>query len=60
MIDIIVGLVIMVILLMASGYVWKAKKNGVKCIGCDSGSSCGGSCPSSCPSSCEESCQDKN
>lgn len=56
MIDIIVGLVIMVILLMASGYVWKAKKNGVKCIGCDSGSSCGGSCPSS----CEESCQDKN
>jgi len=28
----------------AMRYIIKAKKNGAKCIGCPSGSSCGGSC----------------
>ena len=28
----------------AAGYVWKAKKKGVKCIGCPDGSKCGGVC----------------
>lgn len=56
MIDIVVGMVIIMILLLASGYVLKAKKNGVKCIGCESGSSCGGVCPSL----CSEDCKDNN
>ncbi len=39
MIDIIVGLIIIVILALATGYIVRAKKAGVQCIGC----SCGGS-----------------
>ena len=50
--NVIVIIVLVVIIGLAAGYVYKAKKSGKKCIGCpDSGcscksgkSSCGGSC----------------
>ena len=29
----------------AAGYIYKAKKKGVKCIGCPQGSKCSGNCP---------------
>ena len=52
MADLIVLAILGLILGLAGGYVWKAKKRGVKCIGCpDSGScsgncaGCGGNCP---------------
>ena len=28
----------------AAGYVYKAKKKGIKCIGCPDGAKCGGQC----------------
>lgn len=40
MTDIILGVVILVIVALAGGYVYKARKKGVKCIGCPSGSNC--------------------
>lgn len=39
--DIIIIAVLAVILIAAAGYVYKAKKNGKKCIGCPDGCSCG-------------------
>ena len=33
-------LVLLAIVAAAAGYIYKAKKNGAKCIGCPSGSSC--------------------
>ena len=45
--DFVIIFVIVLILGLAGGYVYKAKKSGKKCIGCpDSGKgcSCGGSC----------------
>ena len=33
---------------LAIGYIHKAKKRGVKCIGCPSGCSCSGSCGENC------------
>jgi len=41
MIDIIVIALILVIVGLAAGYVYKAKKSGQKCIGCPYASSCG-------------------
>ena len=29
---------------LAAGYVWKAKKRGVKCVGCPDASCCSGNC----------------
>ena len=29
----------------AGGYVWKARKQGVKCIGCPDAATCSGNCP---------------
>lgn len=55
--DFIVGLIIVAILGFAIRYIVKAKKSGVKCIGCSSGSSCSGHCSgseSSC--SCDGGC----
>lgn len=40
MTDIIIGAVVLVILAAAIRYLVKAKKSGVKCIGCDSGCAC--------------------
>lgn len=48
--DLIVIAVILLIVVSAGVYIWKAKKRGVKCIGCPEGCSCGksdscGGCP---------------
>lgn len=42
MTDIIIGIVVVAILSLAIGYIVKAKKAGVKCIGCSAGG-CSGS-----------------
>ena len=44
MIDVIVILVILLTVGGASYYVYRAKKNGKKCIGCPGSSGCGGQC----------------
>ena len=36
--------VIALIVGLASGYIYKEKKRGVKCIGCPEGCSCNGNC----------------
>ena len=38
--DIIVILILIIVFGLASGYIIKSKKSGVKCIGCPSGGSC--------------------
>ncbi len=38
--DIIVIVILAVIVLLAAGYIYKAKKNGKKCIGCPGGGKC--------------------
>ena len=38
----------------AAGYVYKAKKKGVKCTGCPDGSTCSGSCSGCCGCSHEQ------
>ena len=49
--NVIIIAVVGLILGLAGGYIWKAKKRGTKCIGCPSGSSCSGSC-SGCSCGC--------
>lgn len=44
MTDFMIGAVVLVILAAAIGYLVKAKKSGVKCIGCDSGCGCSQKC----------------
>ena len=44
MIDVIVIAILAVIVGMAAGYVYKAKKSGAKCIGCPFAGECGGKC----------------
>jgi len=44
MTDLIIVAVVLVIIGTAAAYIIKAKKSGVKCIGCPSGSSCSGNC----------------
>lgn len=41
MADWIIGIVVLLILGVAIAYIVKAKKKGVKCIGCPDGASCG-------------------
>ena len=36
--------VIAAIVGLAAGYVYKAKKRGVRCVGCPSGGNCSGNC----------------
>jgi len=48
MINLILVLVLAAIIGGAAAYIYKAKKSGVKCIGCPSGKSCGGSCCGDC------------
>ena len=38
--------IVCAIVALAVGYIIKAKKRGVKCVGCPDGGSCGGSCGS--------------
>lgn len=56
MIDIIAFIILVLVLAAAGGYVYNAKKNGQKCIGCPDSRACSAktnasSC-SGCPSSC--------
>ena len=53
MTNVIIIAVVALILGAAIRYIVKAKKSGVKCIGCPSGSTCGGSC-CSCHTGSEE------
>ena len=48
------GVVLGLILGGAAGYVYKAKKKGVKCIGCPDGSKCSGACSGCCSCSQEK------
>ena len=49
--DSIIIVVIGLILGLAAGYVYKAKKSGKKCIGCPDSGSCSGNC-SACSCGC--------
>lgn len=40
MADLIIGVIIVVIVGLAIRYIYKAKKSGVKCIGCPDGATC--------------------
>lgn len=53
MVNVIIIAVVLLIVGLAAGYIYKAKKNGRKCIGCPDGGSCGGSC-GSCNCGCGE------
>lgn len=44
MVDLIALAVIAAVIGLAAGYVYKAKKRGVRCVGCPNGGNCG-SCP---------------
>lgn len=44
MVDLIIVAIVLIIVGAAAVYIIKAKKSGVKCIGCPSGSTCAGSC----------------
>lgn len=44
MTDLIIVAVVLLILGAAAAYIIKAKKRGVKCIGCPAGGSCSGNC----------------
>lgn len=50
MTDLIVAAILVAVIAAAACYVYKAKKNGVKCIGCPSGKSCSGNCSCGCDS----------
>lgn len=51
LIDMIVIAVIVLILGLVIYYIRKAKKKGIKCIGCPNGGTCGGNC-SGCNGNC--------
>jgi len=51
MVNLILILVLAAIIGGASLYIYRAKKSGVKCIGCPSAKTCGGKC-SGCSGSC--------
>lgn len=44
MADFLIILIIGLILGLAGGYVYRARKKGVKCIGCPDGAACSGNC----------------
>lgn len=56
--NLIIILIVAALVLLVSVYLLRAKKSGVKCIGCPDGKSCSGSCAangegcSGCPGSC--------
>ena len=55
MTDLIIVAILAVILGAAARYVYKAKKNGAKCIGCSAGEGGCSSCSCGCGSSVDES-----
>jgi len=52
MTDLILVIVLLVIVGAAVLYIWKAKKNGLKCIGCPDGAKCTGKCSDGACNSC--------
>ena len=42
--DIVILLIVGLIVGLAAGYVWRAKKRGAKCIGCPDSGACSGNC----------------
>ena len=52
MMDFILVIVLLAIIGAAVIYIWKAKKNGVKCIGCPDGAKCSGKCSGEACTSC--------
>jgi len=54
--NVILVVIIALIIGGAVRYIYKAKKNGAKCIGCPNGSKCSGQC-SGCSCGCEEKTQ---
>lgn len=50
-VDVLVTAIIAGILALAAWYIWRAKKKGVKCIGCPDGAKCSGNC-SGCAGNC--------
>ena len=55
--DIVITIVLVLVLALSVGYIVKAKKNGVKCIGCPSSNDCTGHCGCSC--GCEDCSHEK-
>lgn len=49
MANVIVLVIVVLILGVSITYIVKAKKSGVKCIGCPGGKSCSGNCAGTCP-----------
>ncbi len=58
MTDFIVLGIVVIIIAFAVAYIVKAKKSGVKCIGCPAGGTCSGSCGGQ--SGCGGSCHSEN
>jgi len=54
MADLIVIAIVVLIIGAAVAYIVKAKKSGVKCIGCPAGGTCSGNCSGDC--SCNTPC----
>jgi hypothetical protein len=54
MADIIIGLIIVAMVGLAIRYIYKAKKSGVKCIGCPNAGTCGSKNTGSCGCHSEE------
>lgn len=52
--DIIVGIILIIVLGLTISYIVRAKRSGVKCIGCHSEKSCGSNGASSCSCGCSE------
>ena len=46
--DLLILLVVGLIVGLAAGYIYKAKKRGVKCVGCPDSGSCSGGCSGNC------------
>lgn len=50
--DILIAGIVLLIVLLAALYIVKAKKKGVRCIGCVDAGKCGGSCSGNCSGNC--------
>lgn len=56
--NLVIILIVAIIVILTSVYIYKTKKNGAKCIGCPEGNSCANNCTgecsgcSGCPSGC--------
>ena len=52
MADYLIGMIVAVAVIAAVRYIYKAKKSGVKCIGCPDGATCGSKSEGSCGCCC--------